>query len=90
MVMFEGPEEVEVGPPLLAESNKLDCIVESTMLDRVQGMSGFVRLEGEGEEAALGPLSLVGNSKLDCTVDSTMLGTERGMLAVVGQREVPG
>lgn len=35
-VVFEGVEveEVEVGPPLLVESNKMDCIVGSTMLGR--------------------------------------------------------
>ena len=35
-------EEVEVGPPLLVESNKMDCIVGSTMLGREQRM--FVAL----------------------------------------------
>lgn len=37
-----------MGPPLLVESNKMDCIVGSTMLGREQGM--FV----EVEEAAAG------------------------------------
>ena len=43
-VVFEGVEveEVEVGPPLLVESNKMDCIVGSTMLGREQRM--FVAL----------------------------------------------
>lgn len=42
--------EAEVGPPLLVESNKMDCIVGSTMLGREQRM--FVALEVE--EAASG------------------------------------
>lgn len=34
-VVFEGVEvEAEVGPTLLVESNKMDCIVGSTMLGR--------------------------------------------------------
>lgn len=50
-VVFEGVEvEAEVGPPLLVESNKMDCIVGSTMLGREQRM--FVALEVE--EAASG------------------------------------
>lgn len=51
-VVFEGVEveDVEVGPPLLVESNKMDCIVGSTMLGREQRM--FVALEVE--EAASG------------------------------------
>ena len=51
-VVFEGVEveEVEVGPPLLVESNKMDCIVGSTMLGSEQRM--FVALEVK--EAASG------------------------------------
>ena len=47
MLVFEGVEveEVEVGPPLLVESNKMDCTVESTMLGRVQRMFAAVGLE---------------------------------------------
>ena len=46
-VVFEGVEveEVVVEPPLLMESNKMDCIVGSTMLGREQCM--FVALEVE-------------------------------------------
>lgn len=92
MVMFERVEEVEVGPPLLLESNKLDCIVGSTMLGRVQGMSALVGLEGvvELDEAALEPPSLMGNSKLDCIAGSTMPDKVQGMLAAVGRREAQG
>ena len=84
MVMFEGVEEVEVGRSLLVESNKLDCIVESTMTGRVQGMS--VRLADlvEVEEVALE----VGNSKLDCIVDNTTSGKGPGMTEPVGLEEV--
>ena len=47
MVVFEGVgvEEVEVEPPLLVESNKMDYIVGSTMLDREQRMFAAVALE---------------------------------------------
>ena len=92
MVMFETVEEVEVGPPLLSESSKSDCIVESMILGREQGMSAPVGLEVvvEVKEAALEPPSLVENSKSDCTVDSTMSGKVRGMLAAAERREVRG
>lgn len=88
--MFEGVEveEVEVGPPLLVENNKLDCIVGSTMLGRVQRMFAAVALEVE--EAASGSLSLVENSKLDYTVESKMLDKVQGMLTAVWQREAQG
>ena len=48
-VVFErvGVEEVEVEPPLLVESNKMDCIVGSTMLGREQRMFATVALEVE-------------------------------------------
>lgn len=45
-------EEAEVEPPLLVESNKMDCIVGSTMLGRQQRMFAAVALEAE--EAASG------------------------------------
>jgi len=51
-VVFEGVEEVEVEPPLLVESNKMDCIVGSTMLGKEQRMFAAVALEAE--EAASG------------------------------------
>lgn len=51
-VVFEGVEEVEVEPPLLVESNKMDCIVGSTMLGKEQRMFAAVVLEAE--EAASG------------------------------------
>lgn len=46
-VVFEGVEEVEVEPPLLVESNKMDCIVGSTMLGKEQRMFAAVALEAE-------------------------------------------
>lgn len=90
MVMFGGVEveEVEVGPPLLVESNKLDCIVGSTMLGRVQCMFAAVALEVE--EAVPGSLLLVENSKLDYTVESKMLDKVQDMLAAVWQKEAQG
>lgn len=53
-VVFEGVgvEEAEVEPPLLVESNKMDCIVGSMMLGREQRMFAAGGLEAE--EAASG------------------------------------
>lgn len=48
MAVFEGVgvvAEVEVGPPLLVESSKMDCTVGRTMLGRVQRMFAVVALE---------------------------------------------